>query len=452
MAAVSTSPTAAAAATAAAVVVATVGYWLVAEQRSIARKSRGIPGPSLPMIPFFGSIFKVVSNPFDFYAKQEAMGQLFLLDNARPLFTIPYLDASTHMRIRKSALPLFAPGALTSYITGWEREMRETIESWVAAASTGSDDMKGTEYEALAPKLPAGAGVLHMRTRLHIMTMNASVQALVGVRNLPAGVTVEIFAAEYSKLNAGLLSLPVNLPGTPLNAAIKARKTLSVWLHDAVASSRDRINRGEEPESVLDQWIFSLKQLEEDPSRRSAKQQPVSDQEVTDIILDFFFAAQDATVSGMTSLYHVLGDFPDAVRKLVDEHVELRGPRLEKPLTTDMIQHELQYTRRGTIVIPSILHGSRNTAIDETFDRFDPDRLNPPTGPYSDKPYWTFGAGKHLCLGKDYAVSQLVLHLSLMIERHVLGGFHFQRCATPDDHVDIFGPSVFPKDGAYFVW
>ncbi|KAJ3327016.1 hypothetical protein HDU93_002156, partial [Gonapodya sp. JEL0774] len=133
---------------------------------------------------------------------------------------MPYLSTDNHKRIRKSALPLFTPSSINGYIVEWEREMRAGMALWIDNAKNGLNDIKGTEYEdvAAALELRPGTGVLQMRSRLHLFIMNASIRAIVGLKNLPKEVTPARFAAEYSKVNSGLMGLPINIPGTTLYA------------------------------------------------------------------------------------------------------------------------------------------------------------------------------------------------------------------------------------------
>jgi cytochrome P450 family 710 subfamily A protein len=105
---------------------------------------------------------------------------------------------------------------------------------------------------------------------------------------------------------------------------------------------------GVSPESLLDRWIVHLSERGKDG------QQEVSDTEVADVILDFFFAAQDATTSGLVSVYVILVGHTGVLEKLREEHMRVRGWNgktgkeggFEKPLDGTVVLREMVFARK----------------------------------------------------------------------------------------------------------
>lgn len=65
---------------------------------------------------------------------------------------------------------------------------------------------------------------------------------------------------------------------------------------------------------------------------------------------------------------------------------------------------------KHSMVIPTFWHSLHDSKIYPNPDAFDPDRWEDPNGPAEKNPqnFMVFGAGPHACLGKEYAVLQIM--------------------------------------------
>ncbi len=79
------------------------------------------------------------------------------------------------------------------------------------------------------------------------LSLDLALEALTG-HPLPPGVDAVRLRRLYQTIIAGLYSLPVNLPGTPLHRALRARRELEVLLGPVVESEirpvEDKVGKG----------------------------------------------------------------------------------------------------------------------------------------------------------------------------------------------------------------
>lgn len=76
---------------------------------------------------------------------------------------------------------------------------------------------------------------MHAPSQCASLSLDLALEALTG-HPLPPGVDAVRLRRLYKTIIAGLYSLPLNLPGTPLRRALKARRELEVLLGPVVES------------------------------------------------------------------------------------------------------------------------------------------------------------------------------------------------------------------------
>ena len=134
------------------------------EQLKIWKIRRFMNGP-LFVIPFFGSVFKMVLNPYEFYEEQKKYGDIswnliagkIFVYTKNPEFTkkifkneggklrlwlhlnatkilgnnnIAFMNGNSHKSLRKELLGLFSTNSLSKYLTIQEKEIEKHIEFW----------------------------------------------------------------------------------------------------------------------------------------------------------------------------------------------------------------------------------------------------------------------------------------------------------------------------------
>jgi len=75
--------------------------------------------------------------------------------------------------------------------------------------------------------------------------------------------TRAIFQMDYRAVTNGFLAMPINLPGTALNSAIKARKRIVQNLTEIAGLSKKRMALGEDPDCLIYFWMANtIKEIE----------------------------------------------------------------------------------------------------------------------------------------------------------------------------------------------
>ncbi|KAI3772305.1 hypothetical protein L6452_03487 [Arctium lappa] len=247
----------------------------------------------------------------------------------------------------------------------------------------------------------------------------------------------------YQCLEKGYNSMPLDLPGTPFNKAMKARKGLNEKLRRIIEKRKES---GENGEGLLGEFLLS--------NEKEGMKMKMNESQIADNIIGVIFAAHDTTASVLTWLLKYLHHHPhllDAVRK---EQEEIRCKRVEAnrgitwedtrcmPLTTRVIQETLRaasilsFTYREAVedvemegyLIPKgwkVLPLFRTIHYSSDFfphpNKFDPSRFQVSPRPNT---YMPFGNGAHSCPGSDLAkLEMLVLlhHLTTTLRWEVIG-------------------------------
>jgi len=277
-------------------------------------------------------------------------------------------------------------------------------------------------------------------------------------------------------MNAGFVSIPFNIPFSPIWYAIKARKVVVAMLEECVVKCKRRIwEYGEEPECLLDVWMESvLPKVRELEAAGGPPLPHSSNAEIALTVLDFLFASQDASTSSLVWTIALLAENPAVLERMRQEQSELR-PNNE-PISYDLVL-KMKYTRqfvkellryrapatmvphqaveevrlknadyvipKGAIVLPSIYYSHFEKGGFPNPETFDPDRFSDERNEGTTfAKYWIpFGAGAHLCIGKDYAMNHLTAFASILSQRA-----DFRRLRTPDSDRIVFLPTIFPAD------
>eukprot|EP01087_Luapelamoeba_hula_P005928 TRINITY_DN159_c0_g1_i2.p1 TRINITY_DN159_c0_g1~~TRINITY_DN159_c0_g1_i2.p1 ORF type:complete len:531 (-),score=104.78 TRINITY_DN159_c0_g1_i2:65-1657(-) len=491
-----------------------LGY-IAVEQFWFYRAGQGLPGPSW-VPPLLGNVFSMVYDPFAFWDNQDKLGPLswnsifgtFMLfcqdtDISTTIFknasndnfmiclnlngerllgggNIAFLQGDVHKNLRQQVLHLFTKKALSKYLFVQEKCIRDDIAKWFDIAKS-----KGT---------------VEMRPFVRDLNMFTSQSVFIGPYLTPE-VRARV-CEDYQLMNEGLLCMPFSFPGSTLWKAIRARKRLVALLCDIVSQSKVRMAAAataarvseaesseldetstayQQPECLLDFWMVdTVNALRDYESAKATSDDPASvqpplhsaDTAIAHTLLDFLFAAQDASSSSLTWLCHYLAKYPEFLEKVREEQAQLRPA--DEPLDLATI-NQMQYTRqvvkevlryrapatlvphmakrdfklrddvnipKGTLVVPSVFSSSFQGFEDP--QKFDPDRfsLERKEDIKYKKHFLVFGAGPHRCLGYEYAMMHL-LAFTALFATHV----NFKRVWTPKSEEIVFGPTIYPGDG-----
>ncbi|XP_022037326.1 abscisic acid 8'-hydroxylase 2 isoform X2 [Helianthus annuus] len=261
----------------------------------------------------------------------------------------------------------------------------------------------------------------------------------------------------YQCLEKGYNSMPLDLPATPFNKAMKARKALHEKLRRVIEKRRES---GETGEGLLGTFMLS---------NEVEGKMKLSESQIADNIIGVIFAAHDTTATALTWLLKYLHDNPHLLHAVKREQEEIRCKRLEAkrritwddtrrmPLTTRVIQETLRaasilsFTYREAVedvemegyLIPKgwkVLPLFRSIHYSSHFfpnpNKFDPSRFEVAPQPNT---YMPFGNGAHSCPGSELAKLEMLIfvhHLTTTFRWEVIGEEGIQ-----------YGPFPVPRDG-----
>jgi len=228
------------------------------------------------------------------------------------------------------------------------------------------------------------------------------------------------------------------------------------------------MSEGKTPVCLLDYWMEDYLKDEQPPIE--------TDEEIAFIVLDFLFASQDASTSSIVWSLQLLANNPDVLRRVREEQAivrpnneEVTNELLGKMTYTHMVVKEVlryrppatmvphiavedcsfedsdgkSYTvNKGTVILPSIWCSSFQGYTNPY--TFDPDRFSEERSEHIkySKNWLVFGAGPHLCLGKEYAMNHLITFTAILAAQ-----YEWEHIRTDKSDEIIFLPTIFPEDG-----
>ncbi|GJN06413.1 hypothetical protein PR202_ga24142 [Eleusine coracana subsp. coracana] len=463
-------------------------YFLAAEQLSYRRKKGPLPGAPL-VVPFFGSIIKLIRDPAAYWdglaarARESWQGLaadyflgtfvVFIRDtelshrvlaNVRPdafhfighpfgkkLFgehNLIYMFGQEHKDLRRRIAPNFTTRALSTYAAIQQRVILKHLHKWL-------DDRKENQ-------------VPFLRIRDPCRDMNLETSQTVFVGPYLDDEAREAFERDYHLFNVGVMAVPVDLPGSAFR-------------------SKARMRAGGEPECLVDYWMQdTVKEIDE--AAKSGRAAPAhtsaDDAEIGGHLFDFLYAAQDASTSSLCWAVSALDSHPDVLARVRAEVAALISwspdpddSAHRRPIITAEEMAELRYTRavarevirfrppatmvphiakeafrlterytvpKGATVFPSLLESSFQGFRDA--DAFDPDRFflesRREEAVACKRNFLAFGAGAHQCVGQRYALNHLVLFMALFVSV-----MEFRRYKTEGCDEMVYIPTIAPKDG-----
>lgn len=378
----------------------------------------------------------------------EGVFQLYAHPNALWLFgpnNLIYLPQDLHKKARAILTPaLFSEGALKQYAVAQEKVVRRFLK------------------------------------RLE----NKPVEAMAVFRSMAAASSQEAFMGPYLTdelrdmletnilvFTMGFLSFPIPYIGG-LRKAIQAKNRIEEAIRDIVPRARAHAEAGKEPRCLLEHWQSQILQQAKELGCDAQEVPYSSDDNIALSVLDFLFAAQDATNSGLTYALDVLEAHPHVFDRLREEVQNECGKG--KSVADAMADRSLLYTSKtanqllhykppvpmvphltlkdtvvdglkiakGTVVIPSVIYAARTSGAAL---QFDPDTSD------ADAHFlktFTFGAGQHKCPGRKYAESLLGVFCAVLSESYTIERVSPQ---APKADEFIYFPTVFPKDSKFVM-
>ncbi|KAK2408630.1 abscisic acid 8'-hydroxylase CYP707A2 [Trifolium repens] len=389
----------------------------------------------------YGSMFKshILGCPCVMISSPEAAK--FVLNKAqlfKPTFpaskermlgkqAIFFHQGNYHANLRRLVLRTFMPEAIKSIVPNIESIAQSCLKSWEGNLITTYLEMK-------------------------TFTFNVALLSIFGKDEI---LYREDLKRCYYTLEKGYNSMPINLPGTLFNKAMKARKELAQILEQIISTRRCK---KQEYNDLLGSFMDEKAGL--------------GDEQISDNIIGVIFAARDTTASVLTWIVKYLGENPSVLQSVTEEQMsiikekQINGEEIglkwedtkNMPITSRVIQETLRVASilsftfreatedveyqgylipKGWKVLPlfrNIHHSPENFKEPE---KFDPSRFEVTPKPNTFMP---FGNGTHACPGNELAKLEILVfvhHLTTKYRWSVVG----------EKNGIQYGPFALPQNG-----
>ncbi|SRR5579883_455118 len=331
---------------------------------------------------------------------------------------------NAHQMLRRQLFQAFQPRALANYAVTMEEITQRYLKKWEQRETlTWYDELK--KY------------TLDIACRLFVGVSTAADENLKQV---------------YETWSDGLLSLPIRVPGSKFDRAVRARERLLAQI-DAIIDQRQQQISGKED-------VLSILLQAKDEAGNS-----LSRVDIKDNVLAMLVAGHETLTSALTSLCLLLAQHPKVLETLRTEQAQLG---LSTPLTQEILKQMTyldQVLKEVLRILPPVVRsGSRKVLqscelsgycipqgwdvfyqIQETHqdqsiytqpEQFDPERFSPERSEDKQKVFSNipFGGGMRECLGKEFARLEMKIFTALLVREYeweILGGQNLERVVLP---------------------
>lgn len=435
-----------------AMIIHPVRFW--AELANIAMNSgRGMCTDTL-----VGNFMIFVTDPGlcrQIMTKEDEFG-IYAHPNALWLFgekNLIYLSSDGHKKFRAILTPsLFGNEALGMYAEAQEGVIREYMKKYAdQCVQTGKP--------------------IDARVAFRAMAAASSQESFIGPYlndELREHLTKDI-----QTFTMGFLSFPFPYLNSGLHQAIKAKDRIEETIHKIVPAAREYVQAGNAPRCLMEHWSLAIQNMAKEQGIEPQQVQYCNDDDMARTVLDFLFAAQDATNSALAYSLDVLYAEQDKLEKMraevesvVGRNAKSAWQKVRDPDAlgyTGKVANQILHHRppvpmiphlsrkatvigghsiaKGTVVIPSIFYAARVSGASDEFlpEREDADAQFIKTV--------TFGGGQHKCPGRRYAESFLKTFLTV-----VAADYDFERVGErPGPDQFMYYPTLFPIDTMFML-
>ncbi|KNA04245.1 hypothetical protein SOVF_201480 [Spinacia oleracea] len=139
--------------------------------------------------------------------------------------------------------------------------------------------------------------------------------------SLDPGKEMHFLKKQFQEFVSGLMSLPVNLPGTQLYRSLQAKKEMVKLMKKIIVTKRNKMIQGADPNDVLDVLL-------------SDQSGQLTDDLMSDNMIDMMIPGEDSVPLLITLAIKYLSDSPLALQKFTEENVKVNKlkARLGEPM------------------------------------------------------------------------------------------------------------------------
>ncbi|XP_004509297.1 cholesterol 22-monohydroxylase CYP90B51-like isoform X2 [Cicer arietinum] len=281
----------------------------------------------------------------------------------------------------------------------------------------------------------------------------------------PENHETEQLKKEYLCFMDGVVSAPLNLPGTPYNKALKSRNTILKFIERKMEERMKRSQEGKKEleENDLLNWVL--------------KHSNLSNEQILDLILSLLFAGHETSSVAISLAIYFLPSCPRAIQQLREEHREIARSKKkagEVELTWDDYKR-MEFTRCvvnetlrlgnvvrflhrkaikdvrykgydipcGWKVLPVISASHLDPSIFDQPQQFNPwrwqDKSKSENCTNINNNFMPFGGGPRLCAGMELAKLEMAIFI-----HHIILNYNWE-LVDVNDHPVVLPFVEFPK-------
>ncbi|XP_057436086.1 beta-amyrin 28-monooxygenase-like [Lotus japonicus] len=274
---------------------------------------------------------------------------------------------------------------------------------------------------------------------------------------------VEKFAEHFNQIPSGIFSVPINLPGTPFNKAIKASKFIKEELLKIIKQRKLDLADGKASptQDILSHMLVSCDE----------NGQYMTEEYIADKILGLLIGGHDTASSTCSLIAMYLAELPHNIYdRVFQEQMEIAKSKSPGELLTWQDVDKMKYSWNVACEVlrlaPPLLGAFREAMDDFVFDGFSVPKgwklywstsathKNPECFPEPEKfdssrfegngpapyTYVPFGGGPRMCPGKEYARFEILVFMHHLVRR-----FKWEK-VIPDEKI-VSNPITTPAKG-----
>jgi cytochrome P450 len=397
-----------------------------------------MPGYTIDLAVHPNAIEQVLARKDDRYPKPKLLLNAMGLLQGQGLFTS---EGESWYRHRRLMQPAFQQNQMVNLQAKIQDQVRSLIQAW--------------EFK------PDGE-VIDIAAEMTRLTLKIISSALFSVdlsdESNELGQAIRIgFEYVYFRMSTPIV-LPPNFP-TPRNRQFRqAKQTIDQSIQAMIQARRDGASSAED--------LLSMLLAAQDAETG----QGMSDQQVQDEAITLMNAGFETTATALSWFWYLLGTHPAVMaqiesevesvlhgqllsfaqlgqlpytRRAFDESLRVHPPGLGM-MRTAIADDEVQgyWLPKGTQILLGTYFTQRHPAFWRNPDRFDPDHFLPEQ--VADRPkyaYVPFGAGPHVCIGKNLALMESMMIITAIVQR-------FQIELIPQQQITVDPRfTLRPRDG-----
>ncbi|KAL8110900.1 beta-amyrin 6-beta-monooxygenase-like [Apium graveolens] len=306
-----------------------------------------------------------------------------------------------------------------------------------------------------------GNEVVKVYPLLKEYTLAVACRILMGVDDVEY---VTRLARHIALVNAGLFSVPIDLPGTSFNKGIKGGRLVRAELMKVITNKRKEMMENKSESVTRPNFLSRMLSLADENGTF------VSEKVICNNIVGLLFASYETTSTAVTFVLKYLSELPHIYDEVYKEQMEIANTKSEGELLTWEDLQKMKYSWNVVCetlrLMPPALGGLREVTHDFEYAGFtipkgwktlwtvhtthkdpkyfaDPETFDPSRfegkgpAPFT---YVPFGGGSRMCPGKEYARLEILVFLHNIVTK-----FKFEKVNPREKIVQYF--LLVPMEG-----